>query len=647
MKHTFIPYNIPNKTTNGIIYFGREDKLHLLGKLYIQTAQLNQAYLRDLYFNGIAMGRTKEFINGIRGVKSIKQRINENSMKSLNLYFNFLRNLTDYSKVSFINVKNFLGTLCTIYDLPDFSIMISMTFFYGDLTLFPDQQYWLKRISENESNVVNSQQFLEDLNPYHQMGKAAFGDGWPLNIGAIADSIFGVVWGKLFPQPNPYVKAEDFKREMDKLYNDLKKYVDKEIPKAIDSEIKIQCDLRFKSIQFSGENYKNELTIFNQRRKNKEPIDQNLISALMSYSAIFHTKLLEGMIYFGREDKLHLLGKLYIQTAQLNQAYLRDLYFNGIAMGRTKEFIYGTKGLKSIKQRINENSVKAINLYYKLIWKLTERSKVSYKYLHGYSGFQCRVYDLPDFSIMISMTFFYGDLTLFPDQQYWLKRISEKGLSSYFVPKTNNNNAKKSILTIDFKGFSKLGKHNFPEFCDTIAKDFWDNRNAPYLGFNQKFDFVTGAKGSPSLEMFTTIYFESKKTVKLRIWTTLQKLKFKITQLDPRKLGNQMIQNKQGIHLNELSKYKSSKEFNIDSKNLKLKYPDTQMNKAPSHNEIVRVYRSLIRIANNNLKYSNFEYFRMRISKDFRTPISDEYIISRKFQDAQYLLKDKSLGGLL
>ncbi|EAL66483.1 hypothetical protein DDB_G0281847 [Dictyostelium discoideum AX4] len=52
----------------------------------------------------------------------------------------------------------------------------------------------------------------------------------------------------------------------------------------------------------------------------------------------------------------------------------------------------------------------------------------------------------------------------------------------------------------------------------------------------------------------------------------------------------------------------------------------------PTNIQLVRTYRSLLRKASNELKYTNFEYFRLRLNNSFKEPVEDDYEKFRKYQ---------------
>ncbi|KAK5584498.1 hypothetical protein RB653_006110 [Dictyostelium firmibasis] len=66
----------------------------------------------------------------------------------------------------------------------------------------------------------------------------------------------------------------------------------------------------------------------------------------------------------------------------------------------------------------------------------------------------------------------------------------------------------------------------------------------------------------------------------------------------------------------------------------------------PTNAQLIRTYRSIIRKASNELKYTNFEYFRLRLSNSFKEPVENDYVKFRKYQDAVYLLNN-NLGNTL
>ncbi|KAF2077192.1 hypothetical protein CYY_001513 [Polysphondylium violaceum] len=66
----------------------------------------------------------------------------------------------------------------------------------------------------------------------------------------------------------------------------------------------------------------------------------------------------------------------------------------------------------------------------------------------------------------------------------------------------------------------------------------------------------------------------------------------------------------------------------------------------PTVQQLVQAYRQIIRKANKELKYTNFEYFRFRVKSSFKEPVETDYIKTRKYQDALYLI-DNNLGNVL
>ncbi|KYR01831.1 hypothetical protein DLAC_01848 [Tieghemostelium lacteum] len=65
-----------------------------------------------------------------------------------------------------------------------------------------------------------------------------------------------------------------------------------------------------------------------------------------------------------------------------------------------------------------------------------------------------------------------------------------------------------------------------------------------------------------------------------------------------------------------------------------------------SNQQIIRVYRSIVRKANTELKFTNFEFFRTKLNTAFKQPCDDSVEKERKYQDALYLLNN-NLGGTI
>ncbi|KAF2070312.1 hypothetical protein CYY_008365 [Polysphondylium violaceum] len=143
----------------------------------------------------------------------------------------------------------------------------------------------------------------------------------------------------------------------------------------------------------------------------------------------FKNLLLECIIFFGREDKMELLCKLYLQTVVMYIAFLRDTHFNGIDWGLPEEYVNGVDHIKSMESKIQE-TIKITHSYYsKFFQKLNpqkdEIQSMMDEGIISYGGYRPPQFKCDFRPLLAQLT--YADLTQYNLNQIWLQKTDLDG----------------------------------------------------------------------------------------------------------------------------------------------------------------------------------------------------------------------------
>ncbi|KAF2077885.1 hypothetical protein CYY_000847 [Polysphondylium violaceum] len=290
---------------------------------------------------------------------------------------------------------------------------------------------------------------IEKYHPGFAIGRAVLGDEYKLDnddylelikgtigcipvVGAFATSCFTIFWKKAFPTQDPYLRKVDFEKRMKKLISDMEKKMDKKI----DEEVVKFCQVKFESLCSAGYGFSEIEYIYNKQKKKGKPISDSVKSYMSANHVSFRNLLMECLIFFGREDKIELLIKLYLQTVVMYIAFLRDTHFCGIEWGLPEEYVYGIDDIKSMESKIHDTIRLTHEHYSKFFKKVNAWCQSSDSYMDPYEEPKIK----GDFRPLTSQLT-YADITRYNLNQIWLQRTDEDGEvdknGSYCLPISN------------------------------------------------------------------------------------------------------------------------------------------------------------------------------------------------------------------
>jgi len=395
---------------------------------------------------------------------------------------------------------------------------------------------------------------MEKFSPIWQIGKATMGDSFPLDgqdflelvrggigsipvIGEMANCIFGIFWKKLFPVEDPYLRKVDFEKRMKKLVEDMEKMMDKKI----DQEIVNFCNLKFEALCSAGFGF-SEIEYIYQKEKNEEgkPASDAVKSYMAANHVSFRNLLLECLIFFGREDKIKLLGKLYLQTSLMYIAFLRDTHFYGIEWGLPEKYVYGVDHIKSMKEKIHETITLTHEHFSKFFNALNPKRDYSMESQcmiindkgMSYYGYPPTIFKCDFRALTAEMT--YTDLTIYNKKQIWLQQTNSKGQ----VRKQSSGSDRPDFS--EYESGSYL--YRLPVSNRIYTAEF---SNMPVMrGFfgsaedESSINSVTGSPGMASGQsdglFYDCFYFDEPKNLLFRVWANIDpsaKLEFVIRQI--------------------------------------------------------------------------------------------------------------------
>eukprot|EP01133_Synstelium_polycarpum_P014545 gene14545-17188_t len=371
--------------------------------------------------------------------------------------------------------------------------------------------------------------FLTDWNPADALGRAALGKEWPLEgedyitlirgglcsipvVGAAIDCVFGLIWGKIFPKVDPYLRKEDFEKRMNQLIKDM----EVKIGKAVDEEVVNWCKLKYETVCTGGFNFR-EAELLYKDEKAKGKVSDAVKMLFVSQHSVYKHVLEESLIFFSRPDKIHLLGKIYLQTAFLYIAFLRDTHFFGIEWGLPEGYIKGTtNGVVAMNIKVHNSIVMTLNNYKLFLDKIEPFCKKVNKYPFDQLSPSMLMNPptntlYPDWSILIA-SLIYGDITVYPKKHFWINHTVGQMMENVISLENGlvMSNDLDCIMSVDPQYFQAKSQEGFGYAIDPV--------------YNQVVDYTVGTKGigRGSKGIFYAEFANKvKRNVQLRVYSTV------------------------------------------------------------------------------------------------------------------------------
>ncbi|KAN0053266.1 hypothetical protein ACTA71_009715 [Dictyostelium dimigraforme] len=390
--------------------------------------------------------------------------------------------------------------------------------------------------STNDS--ISSKKLLEDYNPFHQLFSAyaqAMNVEFPLNdkdyvlviqtalsfvpvVGGPLSSCFAIVWGKFFPeQDQGYVTKDAFEKRISKLYKDM----ESKFNQKLDNHTK-NCETLLKG----GDLFHEAINVYLLTKKNGnyKGLEQTKVIAFVNANhSIFVKSLHDSLIFFGNEKYVKLTIKLYLETAAIYIALLKDTLAHGKEWGLPDSYLNGGSGVKSIKEKIHDAIEEVFKTFKVFLTKFKENDT-----------------NVPDWSILVS-TYLHGDITLYPHSIKWLKPFSTRfNTYSYCLPEDITS---KYILAIDACQLNRDGGNS-----SMIFQGGWK----PY---NQSCDWITNShnvtlslSNSTKAYCYTTLWETVDRSVSFRMYMSSNgaddnDFKVKVSELDVKQLDDSKEKN--------------------------------------------------------------------------------------------------------
>ncbi|KAF2069453.1 hypothetical protein CYY_009226 [Polysphondylium violaceum] len=280
------------------------------------------------------------------------------------------------------------------------------------------------------SNRYGQQLGLSSLSQIPQPNSSAPYYSYPKNNYLFQWQILGDTFQSLlnlaFPTEDPYLRKLDFEKRLKKLISDMEKKMDKKI----DEEVVKFCQAKFESLCSAGYGFAEIEQIYNKQKKEGKKVSDPVKTYIAANHVSFRNLLMECLIFFGREDKIELLIKLYLLTAVMYIAFLRDTHFCGIEWGLPEEYVKGVEDIKSMESKIHDTIRLTHEHYSKFFKKVNDPKKISeYLSLHSTDimlGISKPLKMEGDYRPLTSQ-FTYADVTRYKLNQIWLQRTKEEG----------------------------------------------------------------------------------------------------------------------------------------------------------------------------------------------------------------------------
>ncbi|KAM9961233.1 hypothetical protein ACTFIR_004070 [Dictyostelium discoideum] len=255
---------------------------------------------------------------------------------------------------------------------------------------------------------------------------------------------------------------------MEYMAKDMKTYTNR----AINATVLQTCRYRFKSLKKSSDNYIDMLNVwkkeFGTTGLTTEETKNNLPPVL---------------IQFSEPSRITLLAKLYIDTAVLYTALLRDANYNGISMGLHPEIVNGTNKDIIFSTKIRLHSLEVFSNYMIIVPQILIQNDHRCS-INSNNDYHCDdEFPVPNWSETISL-FLYSDVTRY-DREVVYKPTSTSSTGDRISWERGDNTQRGDSGKIFIRDFADVGRN--------IKKGVvWTQ---PYKRPRQSYDFLTGCYG--------------------------------------------------------------------------------------------------------------------------------------------------------
>ncbi|EGC38101.1 hypothetical protein DICPUDRAFT_93912 [Dictyostelium purpureum] len=422
-------------------------------------------------------------------------------------------------------------------------------------------------MSTETSGGVTSKTILEEYNPIHQVFSSfskEVGAEFPLDdqdylsliqaglsmvpvFGDLISSCFGIIWGKFFPAEDKYVTKEAFEKRISKLYQDM----EKKIGIALDAQAADWCNTKFKTLLKGGELFKEAINVYLATKKKGNYSGAEKIKVetfIVAHHAVFTKSLSDALIFFSSEKYVKFTIKLYLETAAIYLAFLKDTLVFGKDWGLPTVYLEGSFGVKSIQQKVHEATADVFKTY-KLFIEIFNKDK-------NLAG------KMPDWSILVA-TYLHGDMTLYPHSVHWLKRHKyDHGLTSFLLPK---DIVQPHIFSIDATQVGIM--------CEGLTQIYTNKINGQtcnYVMNTYDYALVKGMERKKTLVYFT-LYEEVQRTLAFRFYISNTQGNYNDFELTVRELDPEKVDQKEkpGYHPDDAFKIKLKEHKQKKMKNSK------------------------------------------------------------------------------
>ncbi|KAM9983411.1 hypothetical protein ACTFIY_000130 [Dictyostelium cf. discoideum] len=299
--------------------------------------------------------------------------------------------------------------------------------------------------------------------------------------GAAIDCGFFFVFSLFYPKKpeEPKVTMKEFNDRMEFMAKDMKAYTQA----AINASVLQTCRYQFKTLKKSSDNYMDIISIWKKEFGASGLTTEETKNNLPPVFYVFLSKLEDCLIQFSDPTRISTLAKLYIDTAVIYTALLRDANFNGVSMGLHHGLVNGTNKDIIFSTKIGLHSLDVFSNYMfivKQIFAINDK-----RCEKGYKGkLKCNEnIQVPDWSGIISL-FLYSDVTRY-DSEVVYKPTSLTSTSERVSWEREENTQYGDSGKIFIRDFADAGRN-------IKTGVIW---SLPHEKPKQSFDFLTGCYG--------------------------------------------------------------------------------------------------------------------------------------------------------
>ncbi|EAL72515.1 hypothetical protein DDB_G0270330 [Dictyostelium discoideum AX4] len=299
--------------------------------------------------------------------------------------------------------------------------------------------------------------------------------------GAAIDSCLYFVFNLFYPkQPEePKVTMKEFNERLEFIAKDMKTYTNK----VINASVLQTCRYQFKTLKKSSDNYMDMLNIWKKEFGATGLTTEETKNNLPPVFYVFLSKLEDCLIQFSDPTRISLLAKLYIDTAVIYSALLRDANYNGISMGLHPGIVNGTNKDIIFSAKIRLHSLDVFSNYMIILPQILIQNDNRCR-TNSNGNWRCEdKFPVPDWSGTISL-FLYSDVTRY-DREVVYKPTSTSSTGERISWERGDNTQKGDSGTIIIRDFADVGRNIKKGVVWTL----------PYERPQQSFDFLTGCYG--------------------------------------------------------------------------------------------------------------------------------------------------------